>query len=125
MINDKRFLALTDEELALFKKASSLSPAQVDGRKGDYAVYGQWVTARLFREGEPAPQFLGKDCVALVGVLLPGESLADFIQFRHRMQPVVDMRGDKFMREKASLAELKSREKRERKEKTLQFPCTE
>lgn len=116
MINDKRFLALTDEELALYKKARSLSPAQVDGRKGDYAVYGQWVTARLFREGEPAPQFLGKDCVALVGMLLPGESLADFIQFRHRMQPVVDMRANKFMREKASLAELKSRKKRAHKE---------
>src|SRR5690554_5014349 len=115
MINDKRFLTLTNEELALFKKASSLSPAQVDGRKGDYAVYGQWVTARLYREDEPIPKFLGKDCVALVGVLLPGESLADFIQFRHRMQPVVDMRGDKFMREKASLAELKSRKKRAHK----------
>src|SRR5690554_5414830 len=116
MINDKRFLALTDEELTLFKKASSLSPAQVDGRKGDYIVYGQWVTARLSREGEPAPQFLGKDCVALVGVLLPGESLADFIQFRHRMQPVVQLRANKFLREKASLAELKSRKKRAHKE---------
>src|SRR5690554_3958538 len=117
MINDKRFLALTDEELALFKKASSLSPAQVDGRKGDYAVYGQWVTARLYREDEPtpSPKFLGKDCVALVGVLLPGESLADFIQFRHRMQPVVQMRGDKFLRKKAVLAELKSRKKRAHK----------
>jgi len=118
MINDKRFLTLTNEELALFKKASSLSPAQVDGRKGDYAVYGQWVTARRHREEAiaPSPQFLGKDCVALVGVLLPGESLADFIQFRHRMQPVVQLRANKFMREKASLAELKSREKRAHKE---------
>src|SRR5690554_725752 len=116
MINDKRFLALTNEELALFKKASSLSPAQVNGEKRMYVIYGQWVTARLSREGEPDPQFLGKDCVALVGVLLPGESLADFIQFRHRMQPVVDMRGDKFLRKKASLAELNSRKKRAHKE---------
>src|SRR5690554_638937 len=116
MINDKRFLTLTNEELGLFKKASSLSPAQVDGRKGEYVVYGQWVTARRHREEESAPQFLGKDCVALVGVLLPGESLADFIQFRHRMQPVVQLRANKFMREKASLAELKSRKKRAHKE---------
>src|SRR5690554_6238800 len=116
MINDKRFLTITNEELALFKKASSLSPAQVNGEKRMYVIYGQWVTARLSREGEPAPQFLGKDCVALVGVLLPGESLADFIQFRHRMQPVVQLRANKFMREKASLAELKSRGKRTRKE---------
>src|SRR5690554_2224197 len=117
MINDKRFLALTDEELGLYKKASSLSPAQVNEEKGDYVIYGQWVTAR--RNGGlwgPDPQFLGKDCVALVGVLLPGESLADFIQFRHRMQPVVDMRGDKFLRKKASLAELNSRKKRAHKE---------
>ena len=118
MINDKRFSALTDEELALFKKASSLSPAQVDGRKGDYVIYGQWVTARRHREEEsaPSPKFLGKDCVALVGVILPGESLADFIQFRHRIHPVVELRGDKFLREKASLAELKSRKKRAHKE---------
>ena len=118
MINDKRFLALTDEELGLYKKARSLPPAQVDGRKGEYVVYGQWVTARRHREEEsaPSPQFLGKDCVALVGVLLPGESIADFIQFRHRIQPVVEMRGNKFMREKAYLAELKSRKKRAHKE---------
>src|SRR5690554_4756334 len=117
MINEKRFLALSDEELGLYKKASSLSPAQVNGEKRMYVIYGQWVTARLYREGAAAqPQFLGKDCVALVGVLLPGESLADFIQFRHRMQPVVELRANKFMREKASLAEMKSREKRAHKE---------
>ena len=116
MINDRRFLALTDEELGLYRKARSLSPAQVDGEKRAYVLYGQWVTARRHREGVAAqPQFLGKDCVALVGVLLPGESLADFIQFRHRMQPVVELRGDKFLRQKASLAELKSRKKREHK----------
>jgi len=116
MINDKRFLALTDEEIGLYKKARSLSPAQIDGGKGVYVTYGQWVTARRYREGAAAqPQFLGKDCVALVGVLLPGESLADFIQFRHRIQPVVEMRGDKFLRKKASLAELKSRKKRTNK----------
>lgn len=112
MINDKRFLALTDEEMGLYRKARIMSPAQVDGRKGDYVTYGQWVTARRHREGEPAPQFLGKDCVALVGVLLPGESLADFIQFRHRIQPVVQLRGNVFLRKKASLAELRSRKKR-------------
>src|SRR5690554_4140100 len=116
MINDKRFIALTDEELGLYRKARSLSPAQVDGEKGAYVIYGQWVTARRYREGAAAqPQFLGKDCVALVGVLLPGESLADFIQFRHRMRPVVERRANKFMREKASLAELKSRKKRTNK----------
>lgn len=116
MINDKRFLTLTDEELALYRKARSLSPAQVDGEKGAYVMYGQWVTVRRHRGGEPEPQFLGKDCVALVGVLLPGESVADFIQFRHRIQPVMKLRGNKFLRKKASLAELKSREKRARKE---------
>src|SRR5690554_2619705 len=118
MINDKRFLTLTDEELGLYKKASSLSPAQVNEEKWEYVIYGQWVTARRHREEEsaPSPRFLGKDCVALVGVLLPGESLADFIQFRHRIQPVVQLRANKFMREKASLAEQKSREKRARKE---------
>ena len=115
MINDKRFLTLTDEELALYRKARCMSPAQVDGEKRAYVLYGQWVTARQYREGEPAPKFLGKDCVALVGVLLPGESLADFIQFRHRIQPVVEMRANKFFREKASLAELKSQKKRARK----------
>ena len=116
MINDRRFLALTDKEMGLYRKTRSLSPAQVNGRKGDYVLYGQWVTARRYREGVAAQsQFLGKDCVALVGVLLPGESLADFIQFRHRMQPVVELRGDKFLRQKASLAELKSRKKREHK----------
>ena len=112
MINEKRFLALTDEELGLYRKASSLSPAQVDGEKRAYVTHGQWVTARRIRGGEPEPQFLGKDCVALVGELLPGESLADFIQFRHRMRPVVEMRANKFLREKAVLAELKSRKKR-------------
>ena len=113
MINDKRFLALTDDELALYRKARSLSPAQVDGEKREYVTYGQWVTARRYREGMAAqPQFLGKDCAALVGVLLPGESLADFIQFRHRMQPVVQRRANKFLRQKAVLAELKSRKKR-------------
>ena len=116
MINDRRFLALTDEELGLYRKARSLSPAQVDREKGAYVMYKQWVTARRYREGVAAqPQFLGKDCVALVGVLLPGESLADFIQFRHRMQRVVEMRGDIFLRKKAVLAELKSREKRTNK----------
>ena len=116
MINDKRFLALTDEELALYRKARSISPAQVDREKRAYVIYGQWVTARRHREGVAAqPQFLGKDCVALVGVLLAGESLADFIQFRHRIQPVVEMRGDKFMRGKAVLAKLKSRKKRTNK----------
>ena len=117
MINDRRFLALTDEELGLYRKARSLSPARIDGEKRAYVTYGQWVTARRHREEEsaPSPKFLGKDCVALVGVLLPGESLADFIQFRHRMQPVVEMRGDKFLRKKASLAELKSRKKRAHK----------
>jgi len=117
MINDKRFLALTDDEIGLYRKARSLSPAQVDGEKGAYVIYGQWVTARRHREEAiaPSPRFLGKDCVALVGVLLPGESLADFIQFRHRIQAVVQMRGDKFLRKKASLAELKSRKKRTNK----------
>src|SRR5690554_4524450 len=117
MINEKRFLALTDDELGLYRKARSLSPAQVDGEKRVYVLYGQWVTARRHREEAiaPSPQFLGKDCVALVGVLLPGESLGDFIQFRHRMRPVVEMRGNKFMRKKASLAELKSRKKRTNK----------
>src|SRR5690554_1041083 len=117
MINDKRFLTLTDEELGLYKKASSLSPAQVNEEKWEYVIYGQWVTARRHREEAiaPSPRFLGKDCVALVGVLLPGESLADFIQFRHRIQAVVQMRGDKFLRKKASLAELKSRKKRTNK----------
>ena len=116
MINDKRFLTLTDEELALYRKARCMSPAQVDGEKRAYVMYGQWVTARRYREGVAAqPQFLGKDCVALVGVLLPGESLADFIQFRHRIQPVMRMRANKFFREKASLAKLKSRKKRARK----------
>jgi hypothetical protein len=117
MINDRRFLALTDEEMGLYRKARSLSPAQVDREKRIYVTYGQWVTARRHREEEtaPSPKFLGKDCVALVGVLLPGENLADFIQFRHRMQPVVEMRGDKFLRKKASLAELKSRKKRAHK----------
>ena len=115
MINDKRFLALTDEELGLYRKARSLSPAQVDGEKRAYVIYGQWVTARRYRDGAPDPKFLGKDSVALVGGLLPGESLADFIQFRHRIQPVMKMRGNKFMREKASLAELKSRKKRAHK----------
>jgi len=117
MINDKRFLALTEEEMGLYRKARSLSPAQIDGGKGVYVTYGQWVTTRRHREEEsaPSPRFLGKDCVALVGVLLPGESLADFIQFRHRMQPVVQLRSNKFMREKASLAELKSRKKRAHK----------
>ena len=116
MINDKRFLALTDEELGLYRKVRSMSPAQVDGEKRVYVTYGQWVTARRYREGLAAqPQFLGTDCVALVGVLLPGESLADFIQFRHRMQRVVERRANKFLREKAALAELKSRKKRARK----------
>ena len=116
MINDKRFLALTDEELALYRKARCISPAQVDGEKRAYVMYGQWVTARRYREGVAAqPQFLGKDDVTLVGVLLPGESLADFIQFRHRIQPVVQMRANKFLREKASLAKLKSQKKRARK----------
>ena len=116
MINDKRFLALTDEEMGLYRKARSISPAQVDREKRAYVIYGQWVTARRYREGVAAQaQFLGKDCVALVGVLLPGESLADFIQFRHRIQQVVQLRGDKFMRKKASLAELKSRKKRAHK----------
>ena len=117
MINDRRFLALTDEEMGLYRKARSLSPARIDGEKRAYVTYGQWVTARRHREEEsaPSPKFLGKDCVALVGVLLPGESLADFIQFRHRMQRVVEMRGDIFLRKKAVLAELKSREKRTNK----------
>lgn len=117
MINDKRFLALTDEELALYRKARCMSPAHVDGGKRAYVLYGQWVTARRYRneESAPSPHFLGNYCVALVGVLLPGESLADFIQFRHRIQPVVQRRANKFFREKASLAKLKSRNKRTNK----------